>query len=260
MRRSKRYARELDGLTGSHRGAATRVGDAGGDAAARRFAGDRERRRATSDRCRRQQVPKGWRHTVAAGHHRRTARHAARARRLLRAGGPLSAALVAADDGDSGAGGGRARSDRVLSRGRMPRCLPRRSKPASIGCSRSAARTRSPRWPTARAPCRAWTRSSGRAIAGCRRPSRSSRPTAASTSTPGPTEILIVTASGPRAWIAADLLAQAEHDPDARAVLITPNRRLAERVAREVERQMPATGPRAAIDRASRRHHRRAGA
>jgi histidinol dehydrogenase len=59
----------------------------------------------------------------------------------------------------------------------------------------------------------------------------------------GPTEILIVTASGPADWIAADLLAQAEHDPDARAVMITTSRRLAERVAAEVTRQMPATGP-----------------
>ena len=59
----------------------------------------------------------------------------------------------------------------------------------------------------------------------------------------GPTEILIVTASGPADWIAADLLAQAEHDPDARAVLITTNRGLAERVAAAVDRQMPVTGP-----------------
>jgi histidinol dehydrogenase len=59
----------------------------------------------------------------------------------------------------------------------------------------------------------------------------------------GPTEILIVTATGPARWVAADLIAQAEHDPDARSVLITWNRRLADRVATEVERQMPATGP-----------------
>ena len=59
----------------------------------------------------------------------------------------------------------------------------------------------------------------------------------------GPTEILVVTASGPPAWIAADLLAQAEHDPDARAVLITTSRRLAERVADEVAKQMPSSGP-----------------
>jgi histidinol dehydrogenase len=59
----------------------------------------------------------------------------------------------------------------------------------------------------------------------------------------GPTEILIVATSGQPSWIAADLLAQAEHDPDARAVLITTSRRLAERVAAEVSRQVPAAGP-----------------
>lgn len=59
----------------------------------------------------------------------------------------------------------------------------------------------------------------------------------------GPTEILIVTASGSAAAIAADLIAQAEHDPDARAVFMTSNRPLAGRVAREVAAQMPDTGP-----------------
>jgi histidinol dehydrogenase len=59
----------------------------------------------------------------------------------------------------------------------------------------------------------------------------------------GPTEIVIVATRGPASWIAADLLAQAEHDPDARAVLITPSLTLAERVAREIARQMPEAGP-----------------
>ena len=59
----------------------------------------------------------------------------------------------------------------------------------------------------------------------------------------GPTEIVIVSARGPAAWIAADLIAQAEHDPDARAVLITPSRTLAARVARAVDAQMPKDGP-----------------
>lgn len=59
----------------------------------------------------------------------------------------------------------------------------------------------------------------------------------------GPTEILIVTATGPASWVAADLIAQAEHDPDARAVLITTSARLAKQVASEMERQMPETGP-----------------
>jgi histidinol dehydrogenase len=59
----------------------------------------------------------------------------------------------------------------------------------------------------------------------------------------GPTEIVIVAATGPAAWIAADLIAQAEHDPDARAVLITPSRTLAKDVAAAVERALPSTGP-----------------
>ena len=67
----------------------------------------------------------------------------------------------------------------------------------------------------------------------------------------GPTEIVIVAARGPARWIAADLIAQAEHDPDARAVLITPSRPLAERVAREIARQAPEDGP----ARQSLRHH-----
>jgi histidinol dehydrogenase len=59
----------------------------------------------------------------------------------------------------------------------------------------------------------------------------------------GPTEILIVSSRGPAAWIAADLIAQAEHDPDARAVLITPSGTLATRVAKAIDEQMPADGP-----------------
>jgi histidinol dehydrogenase len=59
----------------------------------------------------------------------------------------------------------------------------------------------------------------------------------------GPTEIVIVSARGRADWIAADLVAQAEHDPDARAVLITPSRQLARDVVRHVERLAPADGP-----------------
>ena len=59
----------------------------------------------------------------------------------------------------------------------------------------------------------------------------------------GPTEILIVAARGPAEWIAADLIAQAEHDPDARAVLVTPNRALADQVVAAVVAQAPQEGP-----------------
>jgi histidinol dehydrogenase len=62
----------------------------------------------------------------------------------------------------------------------------------------------------------------------------------------GPSEILILSANGRPAWIAADLLAQAEHDADARAILVTPSAALARAVAEEVARQMPADGPAAA--------------
>ncbi len=59
----------------------------------------------------------------------------------------------------------------------------------------------------------------------------------------GPSEILIVSTSGRPEWIAADLLAQAEHDPDARAIFITTKRSLANAVASEIRRQLPSDGP-----------------
>lgn len=55
----------------------------------------------------------------------------------------------------------------------------------------------------------------------------------------GPTEtIVIADASANPAWVAADLLAQAEHDTLATAILLTPWRPLAEAVQAEVARQM----------------------
>ena len=55
----------------------------------------------------------------------------------------------------------------------------------------------------------------------------------------GPTEtVVIADGSANPAWVAADLLAQAEHDVLATAILLTPDRRLAEAVQVEVARQM----------------------
>ena len=63
----------------------------------------------------------------------------------------------------------------------------------------------------------------------------------------GPSEILVVAdAAAPADWVAADLLAQAEHDPLASAVCVTPSAELARAVLAEVERQL-ALLPRAAI-------------
>ncbi len=53
----------------------------------------------------------------------------------------------------------------------------------------------------------------------------------------GPTEITVTSEIGDAAGIAADLVAQAEHDPEALAVLITTNAELAEAVAAEVKLQ-----------------------
>lgn len=55
----------------------------------------------------------------------------------------------------------------------------------------------------------------------------------------GPTEVVIVADDTARAdFVAADLLAQAEHGEDASAILITDSERLAARVIEEVERQV----------------------
>ena len=66
----------------------------------------------------------------------------------------------------------------------------------------------------------------------------------------GPSEIVIVANAGNPAWIAADLLAQAEHDVDARAILLTSSRRLATKVWREVAARLSPEGPaRTALER-----------
>jgi len=55
----------------------------------------------------------------------------------------------------------------------------------------------------------------------------------------GPSEILVVAdAANDPAWIAADLLAQAEHDPSSQSILITDNAGFADKVAAAVDAQL----------------------
>src|SRR6266852_7206160 len=54
----------------------------------------------------------------------------------------------------------------------------------------------------------------------------------------GPTEILIVAAEGDPRFLAGDMLAQAEHDVDACAILLTTSKRLAKAVAAPIEEQI----------------------
>lgn len=63
----------------------------------------------------------------------------------------------------------------------------------------------------------------------------------------GPTDVLVI--AGPDAnpdIIAADMIAQAEHDPDARARVLAPNAALAGRVMQAVEKRLAASMERAA--------------
>jgi histidinol dehydrogenase len=70
----------------------------------------------------------------------------------------------------------------------------------------------------------------------------------------GPSEIgIIADDSANPVRVAADLLSQAEHDPNARAMLVTPSEKLAEAVSDQVEIQL-ATLPRAAIARTAIRN------
>jgi histidinol dehydrogenase len=59
----------------------------------------------------------------------------------------------------------------------------------------------------------------------------------------GPTELLVLAERGNPAFIAADILAQAEHDPDAVSLLVTPSASLAEKVLAELRTQLVALPP-----------------
>jgi histidinol dehydrogenase len=54
----------------------------------------------------------------------------------------------------------------------------------------------------------------------------------------GPTEAIVLADDGDPAWIAADLLAQAEHAPDAGSFMVTTSRDLAVRIQVEVRKQL----------------------
>jgi histidinol dehydrogenase len=56
----------------------------------------------------------------------------------------------------------------------------------------------------------------------------------------GPTEAVIISADGDPACVASDLVAQAEHDPDALCIFITTARALAKRVQQEVQKRTRA--------------------
>ena len=195
--RCSRFARRFDGADAAARSDARRDARRRGARRARRC-GARSRQAARQHRARRRPPdPEALStSTVAPGVVGRAARRAARARRLLRAGRPLPAALVAADDGGAGARRRRARSHRRLpaagaggdgggARSRRHAAVPRRRRARDRG-----ARLRHGR------RFRAWTRSSGPATATSRRPRRIVAGDCAIDFYAGPTEIVIVAGGG----------------------------------------------------------------
>ena len=111
--------------------------------------------------------------------------------------------------------------------------------PAPTRCSRSAAPRRSPPWPTAPGRCPAcdvvvgpgnrWVTAAKQLVAG----------TVGIDMLAGPSELVVLAdATADPAVVAADLLAQAEHDPDALPVLVTTSAELADAVEAELARQL----------------------
>jgi histidinol dehydrogenase len=66
----------------------------------------------------------------------------------------------------------------------------------------------------------------------------------------GPSEVLVVADDSARAdFVAADLLAQAEHDGQSQAILITPSRKLAEATAAAIQVQLRGLSRRSILDK-----------
>ena len=178
-----------------------------GDAAARRdFARRRLRTSLSADRCRR---------PLCAGRRRSPA-----LRRHHAGGAGANCRLPDAHHLHAAAQGWHGRSRRADGRAICA---------ASSVCSRSAARRRSPRWPTARraipkvdkvfGPGNSWVTAAKLLVA--------NDPDGAALDLPaGPSEVLVIADDTARAeFVAADLLAQAEHSADAQAILVTTSQR-----------------------------------
>lgn len=73
----------------------------------------------------------------------------------------------------------------------------------------------------------------------------------------GPTEVLILADSSANpAWLAEDLLAQAEHDPDAAAVLIADDRALLDAVAARLDERIAASARKEILEQSVAKHGR----
>ena len=215
-------------------------------------------RRRTSSASRRSRCRARFAVAVAPGSADRAARAAARARRLLRAGRPLSAAVDAADDRRAGARRRRARDRRRLSAARAGRAGrgARGRRDRAVRDRRRAGHRRAGLRHARRS--RAWTRSSGPGNAWVAAAKALVSRDCAIDLHAGPSEIVDLrrTAAAPD-WIAADLIAQAEHDPAARAILVTTKAALAREVVAAKSSARCRRRARRRVSIATERRHRR---
>ena len=146
--------------------------------------------RRASARYHERQRARSWTYREARRHACWPAGDAARPRRPLRARRQGGVSVVGADERDAGAGRRRGRDRHGRAHARTARairwCSRRRISPASTACSRSAARRRSRRSPTARRRFPRSTRSSAPATPTSPRPSAACSARSASTWSPGP--------------------------------------------------------------------------
>ena len=164
-------------------------------------------------------------------------------------GGVAPAGLQRRDERRAGPGGRRRLDRAVLLAAEGPRRAAAPDDPgrvraarASTRCTPSAGRRRSRCSPTAPAPAGGSTWSPGRARSTPSPPSGCSRAIIGIDSEAGPTEIAVLADdSADAAYVAADLISQAEHDVLASSVLVTPSERLADDVEAELEKQVLAT-------------------
>ena len=133
-----------------------------------------------------------------------------------------------------------------------PRCWSRPDSAASSRCTRSAAHKpiaamaygteTVPKVDKIFGPGNAWVTAAKQAVA--------ADPAGAACDMPaGPSEVLVIADESARAeFVAADLLAQAEHDTQAQAILLTPSRALAEAVAAAMASQTRTLSRRAILE------------
>ena len=196
------------------------------------------------------QQPESWKESPDAGPDHRSACAPHRFGGLLCAQRAPSFAIYTLDDCNSRAGSWRRSASLSRPLSRLPRRWPQPACWASKSSIGSAALMPLPLWHTEPKASRGSIRSSDRAISTSPQPSAWWHSIAPSICSAGPTEIVVASERGDAAFIASDLVAQAEHDPEALAIFVTTRADLAKEVIAETNQfSRGNTVARQALDR-----------